>query len=1038
MPRIHSPRPGLAIADAVAIAHTRFGVAGETTALAGENDLNFRIDTPAGSYVLKIAHAGERREHLELQHAALAHLARREPGLALQKVIPALDGADLLTIAGPDGEHHWVRLLTFLPGRLWSEVCTVRRPPPALLESLGATLGTLDRGLAEFDSPAAHRELKWDLRQAGWIRDYLHYIEDGRRRALVERWLADFDQRVRPALDRLRLGVIYNDANDNNIVVTGFGSGPGSAAVVAGVIDFGDLCHSNVVCEAATAAAYAAMGLGDPVAGIGHLLAGYHAAHPLQEAELELMQALVCLRLCVSVTNSAYQRTVEPDNDYLTVSERPAWALLEALSEAHPRRTLYAWRAACGYPAQPDAPRVVAWLERHRAELAPIFEPDISSGLERVPLVYADWSAGSTELGSPAERADVAAWTERVFARIRSAGAVAAIGGYDEARPVYSSEAYRHRGDERDEWRTVHLGLDIFLSAGTPVAAPLEGIVHSFADNAAPFDYGPCIVLEHRVEDERGPFTFHTLYGHLSRESLAGLEPGAIVRRGERLASLGDFPVNGNWPPHLHLQLVVDMLDGRGDFIGSCRPSERPLWLSLCPDPNLVARVPAELFPPARPDRSALLAERRQRLGANLSLSYAEPLAIVRGFGAELWDIDGQRYLDAYNNVPHVGHSHPKVVQAVTAQLALLNTNTRYLHPTILEYSRRLTAKFPAALSVCYFTASGSEANELALRLARAATGRRDMLVMAGAYHGHTTTLIDLSPYKHDGPGGEGRPDWVHLVPVPDTYRGEFRAADPADPADREAGTRYAGRVAEAIAGAQARGREIAAFLAETLPSVGGQIVPPRDFYAAAYAAVREAGGLCIADEVQTGFGRTGESFWAFERYGVVPDIVVLGKPIANGYPMGAVVTTPAIAAAFANGMEFFSTFGGSTAACAAALATLEVVEEEGLQANAAAVGATLLAGLRRLAERHELIGDVRGAGLFLGVELVRDRATLEPAGAEAEEVALRMRRRGVLIGTDGPHHNVLKIRPPLCFSAADAELLLAALATALEEVAAG
>lgn len=993
------------------------------TPLPGERDLNFRIDAADAAYVLKIANVRESRAQLELQHAALVHLARREPGLALQRVVPALDGADLVAFAGSDGAPHWVRLLTFLPGRLWSEACARRRPPATLLASLGATLGAIDRGLADFDAEAAHRDLKWDLRQAGWIRAYLHYIKDDRRRALVERWLADFDQRVRPALDQLRQAVIYNDANDHNIVV----AGAGSAAVVAGVIDFGDLCFSNLVCEPAIAAAYAAMGLRDPVAGIGHLLAGYHAAHPLQEAELELVQALVCLRLCVSVTNSAYQRTVEPGNDYLTVSEQAAWELLEALSAAHPRRTLYAWRAACGFAPHPDGPRVVAWLERQRAALAPVVEPDLSTAA----LVYADWSAGSTELGTPAERTDVAAWTEQVFARMRAAGAVAAVGGYDEARPVYASEAYRHHGDERDEWRTVHLGLDIFLPAGTAVFAPLDGVVHSFADNAAPFDYGPCIVLEHCVEDDQGPLRFHTLYGHLSRESLVGLVAGAAVRRGQRLATLGDFPVNGNWPPHLHLQIVLDMLGASGDFIGSCRPSERPLWLSLCPDPNLLARVPVSLFPPPRPRTPELLERRRRRLGPSLSLSYRAPLEIVRGFGTWLWDADGQRYLDAYNNVPHVGHCHPKVVRAVAEQLALLNTNTRYLHRTILDYADRLVAKLPPPLTVCFFTASGSEANELALRLARAATGRRDMLVMAGAYHGHTSSLIDLSPYKHSGPGGEGAPEWVHVSPIPDTYRGEFRASDP------RAGARYAERVAERIARAGADGREIAGYLAETFPSVGGQVVPPEGFFPAVYAAVRTAGGVCIADEVQTGFGRTGETFWAFERYGVVPDIVVLGKPIANGYPMGAVVTTAEVARSFANGMEFFSTFGGSTAACAAALATLQVVEEEGLQANAAAVGETLLAGLRALAERRELIGDVRGCGLFVGVELVRDRATREPAGAEAAEVAERMRRRGVLIGTDGPHHNVLKIRPPLCFAAADAALLLAALDGALAEVAA-
>jgi len=1038
MPRIHNPPPAFSPADAARIARERFGLEGAVLPLPGEHDLNFRIDAGGASYVLKIAHAGESRENLELQQAALAHLARRETGLALQRVVAAPDGATLVEEQAPAGAaraaegKHWVRLLTFLPGRLWSEVNARRPPRAALLESLGATLGAIDRGFADFRLPADRPDLKWDLRLAGWIRDYLPHLADAPRRRLVERWLTDFDQRVRPALDRLRQSVIFNDANDNNIVVAGERFAP----VVAGVIDFGDLCRTNVVCEPAIAAAYAAMGLRDPVAGICRLLAGYHAAWPLAEAELEVVHALVCMRLCVSVTNSAYQATVEPGNSYLAISERRAWELLEALSAVEPRLALYSYRAACGFPAHPDSPRVVAWLRANRERLAPLVQPDLATA----QLLYTDWSVASPELGSPAERADLPAWTARLFERMRAAGASAAIGGYDEARPVYESTAFRQRGNERDEWRTVHLGLDIFMPAGTAVHAPLDGVVHSFANNAAPFDYGPCIVLEHRVDDEAGELRFQTLYGHLSAESLTGLAVGQAVSGGERLATLGDFPVNGNWPPHLHLQIVLDMLGREGDFIGSCLPSERRLWRELCPDPNLLARVPAQLFPAPPPSVESLLAERWELLGANLSLAYREPVHLVRGFGQWLFDADGQRYLDAYNNVPQVGHSHPKVVRAVSEQLALLNTNTRYLHEKVLLYARRLTAKLPEPLSVCYFTASGSEANELALRLARAHTGHRDMVVMAGAYHGHTTALIDLSPYKHAGPGGEGTPDWVHVSPVPDTYRGEFRAhpSDPFDPSGNSApGARYAARVAEVIAAARARGRRIAGYLAETLPSVGGQIVLPEGFLPGVYAAVRAAGGLCIADEVQTGFGRTGETFWAFERYGVTPDILVLGKPIANGYPMGAVVTTPEVARSFANGMEFFSTFGGSTAACAAALATLEVTEEEGLQANAAAVGRHLLRGLQSLAERHPLIGDVRGAGLFLGVELVRDRATLEPAGAEAVEVANRMRELGVLLGTDGPHGNVLKIRPPLCFTAADADFLLDRLETALSDVAA-
>jgi 4-aminobutyrate aminotransferase-like enzyme len=329
---------------------------------------------------------------------------------------------------------------------------------------------------------------------------------------------------------------------------------------------------------------------------------------------------------------------------------------------------------------------------------------------------------------------------------------------------------------------------------------------------------------------------------------------------------------------------------------------------------------------------------------------------------------------------------------------------------------------------VCYFTASGSEANELALRLARAYTGARDLVVMEGAYHGHTTTLIDISPYKHAGPGGLGAPDWVHCSPVPDVYRGPFKAGDPA------AGARYGQEVGAAIDRIRAAGRRLCGYIAETCPSVGGQIMLPPGFLPEAYRLVRAAGGVCIADEVQTGFGRIGTHFWAFTAHAVVPDIVVLGKPIANGYPMGAVVTTRAIAERFDNGMEFFSTFGGSTAACAAALATLRVTKAEGLQAHALHLGERLLAALRELQARRTLVGDVRGSGLFLGVELVKDQGTLEPAAAEAAAVVLRMRQLGVLVGTDGPHHNVIKIRGPMPLAERDADCLVAALDRALRE----
>ncbi len=393
----------------------------------------------------------------------------------------------------------------------------------------------------------------------------------------------------------------------------------------------------------------------------------------------------------------------------------------------------------------------------------------------------------------------------------------------------------------------------------------------------------------------------------------------------------------------------------------------------------------------------SLLEARRRLLGGNLSIAYEKPLNIVRGEMQYLYDDDGRRYLDAYNNVAHVGHCHAKVVAAGQQQMQLLNTNTRYLSELILEYAERLAATLPDPLNVCYFVNSGSEANELALRLARAHTKARDLIVLDHGYHGNTTTLIDISPYKHDGPGGEGAPSWVHKAPLPVSDKDTEHVVH---------------LIREPLCG----------FIAESMPSVAGQIVLPEGYLAKVYDAVRAAGGVCIADEVQTGYGRIGTHFYAFEKYGVTPDIVVLGKPIGNGHPIGAVITTRQIADSFANGMEFFSTFGGNNVSCAIGLKVLEVVHEENLQAHALEVGERLLAGLRDLQHRNDIITDVRGSGLFLGVELSHD----------AGRIVNRMRERGILLGTEGPLHNVLKIRPPMPFSDSDADLLVSTLTDVL------
>jgi len=428
-------------------------------------------------------------------------------------------------------------------------------------------------------------------------------------------------------------------------------------------------------------------------------------------------------------------------------------------------------------------------------------------------------------------------------------------------------------------------------------------------------------------------------------------------------------------------------------------------------DPTAPGHVPQR-------SNADILRLRRQVLNPTLSVSYNEPLKIVRGEGIHLYDQYGQPYLDMVNNVCHVGHCHPHVVAAGQAQMAQLNTNTRYLHDNIVEYALRLTATLPAALSVVFLTNSGTEANDLALRLARAHTRARGVIVVDHAYHGHSPSMVELSPYKFNGKGGQGQASHVGVVAMPDVYRGPFR--EPS-----EAGRQYGALLQPAIESLRRHDIATAAFYCESLLGCGGQIVLPEGYLAEAYAAVRAAGGVCLADEVQVGFGRVGEHFWAFERQGVVPDIVTMGKPMGNGHPMGAVVTTPEIAASFVNGMEYFNTFGGNPVSCAIALAVLDVIADEKLQENARRVGGFLLDGLRELQQRHDAIGDVRGCGLFLGVELVRDRAARTPDRPKAKAVVEAMKARHVLLSTEGPDDNVLKIKPPIVFSQANAEEFL-------------
>ncbi|MBT5432900.1 MAG: aminotransferase class III-fold pyridoxal phosphate-dependent enzyme [Rhodospirillaceae bacterium] len=423
-------------------------------------------------------------------------------------------------------------------------------------------------------------------------------------------------------------------------------------------------------------------------------------------------------------------------------------------------------------------------------------------------------------------------------------------------------------------------------------------------------------------------------------------------------------------------------------------------------------------------DTEAMIARRNRLLGPAYRLFYDEPLHLVKGKGVWLIDPQGRRYLDTYNNVPHVGHSHPAVVAAVQSQMAELNTHTRYLHDTILDYAETLLATFEPELDTAQFCCSGTEANELALRLARDTTGNKGVIVTECAYHGHSQAIYEISTRDV---GVEGLPDYAVSVPAPDLLRGPHQGTD--------ALARYVEHIAKAVETLNARGHGVAAMIVDTIQSSGGTVVPPLGYYRQAAEIVRQAGGLFIADEVQAGFGRTGTDFWVYQGHDVVPDFVTLGKPMGNGMPLAGCITQRAHVEGFAKSHKYFNTFAGIPVSCAAGLAVLNVLEQENLQASALDVGNYLKAGIAKLAGEHDVIGDVRGSGFFIGLDLVTDRQTMAPATAFTKSLIEAMKERNVLSGAIGPDMNILKIRPPMVLTRDHADLLLDVLAESLKSL---
>ncbi len=980
-----------------------YGLKGSFKKLAGEVDENYCIETSESKFLLKVSHDLHELDNIKMQIDICKHLHSRSFPLSLPRSIASLKGNDLEITE----EGKIIRLQTWVEGRM---VDDFNPKNTSLLHSWGKTVGLLSRYLQDFDHPAAHKSYKWNPSECLEMRQFEKHISNTNHREIAIHFWDCFETQVLAILPQLRKSINHNDAHELNLV----GEYQGIDAKVSGVIDFGDSLYCETINELAIACAYACMDLADPLSAACTMLTAYHEVFPLQDLELKVLYYLIAARLLITVTNAARARDEQPDHSYLQISEKQAWSLLEKWRTINPSFAYYRFRQACGLVACPQSEKLATLINSNRIKFHKLVDTSL---LEQACPI--NLSMTGDVIQSQQQLEDVSLFEKQIQKYFIDQETDLAYGGYLEVRPLYITDAYQSIGNQGARWRTTHLGLDLWTAKESKVYAPMAGEVYSIHDNEGNRDYGPTLILKHQIED----LVFYTLYGHLSRASLDHVKTGDDVKAGEWIASIGGAPENGNWPPHLHFQIIMDMLGHEHDFPGVAYPEEIETWKSICPDPSL-------FFPTFKVNRtdpilSDILSNRKKSLGYGMSISYDKPLHIVRGAGAYLYDHTGRRYLDTVNNVAHVGHQHPRIVKALQRQSSILNTNTRYLHQNIVQYADALLDTLPKELCVVHFVNSGSEANELALRMAYAYTKSREVIAVDVGYHGNTGACIDVSSYKFDQKGGNGKPNSTHILPLPDSYRGIHRGTE---------SVQYAVYINDIIQQITSTKQKVGAFICESILSCGGQIPLPKNYLKYIYHAIRNEGGVCIADEVQVGFGRVGSHFWGFELQDVVPDIVTMGKPMGNGHPIAAVVCTHEIATAFNNGMEYFNTFGGNPVSCAVGQEVLQIVQDEGLQNHAMHMGQYIKEGLMLLQTTYPVIGDIRGHGLFLGMELVDDPYTKAPAADKAHYLINRMSTLGVLMSSDGPDHNVIKIKPPMVIQKSDIDYMLYCLRRVFQE----
>lgn len=975
------PRPDVTPEDAARIAAERFGLRGEVTELGSQQDRNFLIDTGAERFVLKLANPVFSAHELAAQNAALDRLAGLE-GLRVPEVRAAGDGSELVAVEAR-GATLLARVLRYLDGE---PLTGVAEPSREQLRTLGALAGRVAAGLAGLEHPGLARTTQWDARVSGEVVDLLidHVGQPAKRRAVREATDAAL-ARLAPLRSRLRVQATHGDVTDDNIVL-GEG-GPG-------VIDFGDVADGWLAGELAATVTSALHHVpGDPLA-VLDVIEAFHAEAPLDDADLAALWPLVVLRGAVLVVSGEQQVELDGDNRYAADNRAHEWlafdlarrldaAEMEAVVRA--RLTLGAEEAApaqaeaeapaqteAGAPAEVGAPAEAG----APAELRASAETDASALLPLTTLRSDERNLA--DLSVTGHALDGGAWLTAHGER-DALGRICRENGHALTR--YGEHRLSHaRTDRTSASATLALAVTLDAPAGVEVLAPFAGELSLVGDSWL-----------------LSGDAFDLWLDGLNRPRAGGR---VAVAAGEAIGAAN--------------LLTVQLSRLRGfrppAFVTPALPEA--VWRRISPDPSALFGIGLGV---RAADPEEALARREGSFARVQEHYFAHPPLIERGWRHHLVDTRAQSYLDMVNNVTQVGHAHPRLVKAVHDQWALLNTNSRFHYEELSRFTERLAAIAPEPLDTVFLVNSGSEAVDLALRLAQTHTGRRTILAVTEAYHGWTVGADAVSSSLGDNPRAlETRPDWVRLVASPNTFHGAHRGPDSAGA--------YLADLDADLAELDAAGTGIAGFIAEPVFGNAGGVMLPDGYLRGVYERIRARGGVCIADEVQVGYGRLGHYFWGSEQQGVVPDVITIAKAMGNGHPLGAVLTTRAIAESFAAEGSFFSSAGGSPVSSVVGLTVLDIMRDEELQRNAAEVGDHLAERLRELGTRHPLIGAVHGLGLYLGVELVHDRETLEPAGAEAALVCERMLAEGCIVQPTGDHKNVLKIKPPLCITRESAD----------------